>query len=92
MWTWKTEQAADWSMQTGLTYGWIPSPVWNKTKGSVQRTGCSRSRRMGIDDQGAVSDDLRQSRWSRSEGQSARNMPRVGGGGTVIRVLGVIAI
>ena len=20
-WTWKTEQAADWSMQTGITYG-----------------------------------------------------------------------
>lgn len=42
MWTWKTEQAADWSMQAGITYGeirvgrtlrpgWIPQPIWNKT-------------------------------------------------------------
>jgi hypothetical protein len=25
MWTWKTEQAADWSMQAGITYGEIRS-------------------------------------------------------------------
>lgn len=25
MWTWKTEQAADWSMTTGMLYGgWVP--------------------------------------------------------------------
>lgn len=49
MWTWKTEEAADWSMQSGITYGkfqchihrgmhvdgpgWIPQPIWNKTYG-----------------------------------------------------------
>lgn len=25
MWTWKAEQADEWSYQAGLTYGWIPS-------------------------------------------------------------------
>ncbi|KAH9980769.1 exo-1-3-beta-glucanase [Russula compacta] len=25
MWTWKTEQADEWSYQAGLNYGWIPS-------------------------------------------------------------------
>jgi aryl-phospho-beta-D-glucosidase BglC (GH1 family) len=25
MWTWKTEQADEWSYQAGLTYGWIPT-------------------------------------------------------------------
>jgi glucan 1,3-beta-glucosidase len=25
MWTWKTEQADEWSYKAGLEYGWIPS-------------------------------------------------------------------
>ncbi|AFR95190.1 glucan 1,3-beta-glucosidase [Cryptococcus neoformans var. grubii H99] len=33
MWKWKTEQAADWSMQTGMTYGWIPTPIYSKPHG-----------------------------------------------------------
>ena len=47
MWTWKTESAADWSMQAGITYGglqvwlplnipgWIPTPITAKPHGSV---------------------------------------------------------
>ncbi|WWC67848.1 uncharacterized protein I206_101765 [Kwoniella pini CBS 10737] len=33
VWCWKTEQAADWSMQTGITYGWIPNPITAKPHG-----------------------------------------------------------
>ncbi|WVQ97964.1 hypothetical protein IAU59_005084 [Kwoniella sp. CBS 9459] len=33
MLTWKTERAADWSMQMGITYGWIPSPITAKPHG-----------------------------------------------------------
>ncbi|WWC86985.1 uncharacterized protein L201_001866 [Kwoniella dendrophila CBS 6074] len=35
VWCWKTEQAADWSMQTGITYGWIPNPITAKPKLSI---------------------------------------------------------
>jgi len=30
MWTWKTEQAADWSYQAGLNGGWIPQDPTNR--------------------------------------------------------------
>ncbi|KAL7421938.1 hypothetical protein Q5752_003710 [Cryptotrichosporon argae] len=33
-WCWKTEQAADWSMQTGISYGWIPTPITAKPHGA----------------------------------------------------------
>ncbi|OCF58914.1 glucan 1,3-beta-glucosidase [Kwoniella mangroviensis CBS 10435] len=33
VWTWKTEQASDWSMQTGITYGWVPNPITAKPHG-----------------------------------------------------------
>ncbi|KAK4686576.1 glucan 1,3-beta-glucosidase, partial [Tremellales sp. Uapishka_1] len=33
MWTWKAEQAADWSMQEMITYGWIPTPITAKPHG-----------------------------------------------------------
>lgn len=27
MWTWKTEEASDWSMSTGITYGKLQAPI-----------------------------------------------------------------
>jgi hypothetical protein len=35
MWTWKTEEAAEWSMMTGITNGWIPTPIDAKPHGLV---------------------------------------------------------
>jgi hypothetical protein len=33
MWTWKTEEAVEWSMMTGITSGWIPTPIDAKPHG-----------------------------------------------------------
>ncbi|ORY27801.1 putative glucan 1,3-beta-glucosidase [Naematelia encephala] len=33
-WTWKTEEAADWSLSAGITYGWIPTPITAKPHGT----------------------------------------------------------
>jgi hypothetical protein len=27
---WKTESASEWAFQDGVTYGWIPQPLWDK--------------------------------------------------------------
>jgi hypothetical protein len=35
MWTWKTEEAVEWSMMTGITSGWIPTPIDAKPHGWV---------------------------------------------------------
>lgn len=37
MWTWKTEEGVDWSLEHGIDGGWIPQPIWNKTMGYVSR-------------------------------------------------------
>ncbi|KAJ9096437.1 hypothetical protein QFC21_005259 [Naganishia friedmannii] len=34
-WTWKTESAAGWDFRMGVTYGWIPQPLWAKPHGPV---------------------------------------------------------
>jgi len=33
MWTWKTEEAVEWSMMAGITNGWIPTPIDAKPHG-----------------------------------------------------------
>lgn len=50
VWLWKAEQASDWSMQTGITYGWIPTPITAKPHG----TPCNFSSSEAISDEGRL--------------------------------------
>ncbi|KAG7530245.1 hypothetical protein FFLO_05175 [Filobasidium floriforme] len=29
-WCWKTESASEWAFQDGVTYGWVPQPLWDR--------------------------------------------------------------
>ena len=33
MWTWKTEEAIEWSLKSGIEGGWIPTPIYAKPHG-----------------------------------------------------------